>query len=1042
MGQSSKKKNVWMIDSGCSRHMTGDASLFLKLGNKATGSVTFANNESAKVIGKGCVGKENTIIIKNALLVDGVKFNLLSVSQLCDSNFDVSFYADKCIISHKSSALSISGFRANNVYYVDFDDVKGDIVCMSSMVDDVDLWHRRLGHASIELLSKLNRNEHVRGLPNLKYEKGKLCDACQLGKLHRSSFNAKPVISTKYVLELLHLDLFGEMDVVSLGGSKYVFVVVDDYSRYTWVIFLSNKSDAFNEFAKLCRRIQNEKRLAIKEIRSDHGGEFENSSFTNWCDKYGIHHNFSAPRTPQQNGVVERKNRTLQEMARTMLNEHNLPKYFWGHAVDTACHVLNRVYLRPTLNKTPYELWNGRAPNISYFKVFGSKCYILNTKDKLGKFDAKSTEGIFMGYSSHSRAYVVYNKTDKCLQESIHVSFDETNPFAKKAHDDDDEVVEIVKHNLPEPVKEVEEQVEANQELQEVVDVEQESHDTSNQIPERTHDDLPKTWKVPKDHPMEQIIGSPSKGVTTRSGINHVCFHSAFVSQIVPVNVKEALNDPEWVLSMQKELEQFERNQVWHLVEKPIDRTIIGTKWVFRNKLDEAGVILLNKSRLVVQGFTQIEGVDFEETFAPVARLESIRIILAFASYMDFKLHQMDVKSAFLNGVLEEEVYVKQPPGFEDFKYPNHVFKLDKALYGLKQAPRAWYERLSKHLLAHGFNKGKIDSTLFLKTKGKHIIVVQIYVDDIIFGSTNDALCKEFSDMMTNEFEMSMMGELNFFLGLQVRQMKEGIFVSQSKFSKELLKKYDMSDAKEISTPMATATKLDKDEQGKAVNETMYRGMIGSLLYLTASRPDIMFAVCLCARFQACPKESHLKAVKRILRYVKGTIDFGLWYPKSSHFDLIGYSDADFAGCTLDRNSTSGTCHFLGPCLTSWSSKKQNSVALSTAEAEYVAVGNCVAQVLWMKQTLEDFGVLCDHIPVLCDNTSAINIAKNPIQHSRTKHIEIRHHFIRDHVSKGNIALDFVGTNDQLADIFTKPLADAQFCKIRRELGMLDYASL
>ena len=817
-----------------------------------------------------------------------------------------------------------------------------------------------------------------------------------------------------------------------------MFVIVDYYSRYTWIILLANKSDAFDEFAKLCRKLQNEKNLAIKEIRSDHGGEYENSSFKTWCEKYGIHHNFSAPRTPQQNGVVERKNRTIQEMCRTMLNEHNLPKYFWGHAVDTACHVLNRVYLRPSLNKTPYELWNGRAPNISYFKVFGSKCYILNTKDKLGKFDAKSTEGIFMGYSSHSRAYIVYNKIDKCMQESIHVSFDETNPFTKKV-DDENEVVEVVKRM---PSDESDKEKEVQEEPQEVVELEQEPQDTDDHLHGRTHDDLPKAWKSVRDHPMEQIIGSPSKGVTTRSSLNLLCFHSAFVSQIVPNNIKEALGDPEWVLSMQKELEQFERNKVWHLVEKPIDRTIIGTKWVFRNKLDENGVILLNKSRLVVQGYNQIEGVDFEETFAPVARLESIRMILAFASHMDFKLYQMDVKSAFLNGFLEEEVYVKQPPGFEDFENPNHVFKLDKALYGLKQAPRAWYERLSKHLIANGFNKGKIDSTLFLKTKGKHLIVVQIYVDDIIFGSTNDELCKEFSDMMTSEFEMSMMGELKFFLGLQVKQMKEGIFICQNKFAKELLKKYGMNDAKAIGTPMATATKLDKDEQGKPVNETKYRGMIGSLLYLTASRPDIMFAVCLCARFQACPKETHLKAVKHILRYVKGTTDFGLWYPKSSHFDLIGFSDADFAGCTLDRKSTSGTCHFLGPCLTSWSSKKQNSVALSTAEAEYVAVGNCVAQVLWMKQTLEDFGLLYENVPILCDNTSAINIAKNPIQHSRTKHIEIRHHFIRDHVSRGSIELKFVGTKDQLADIFTKPLAEDQFCRIRRELGMLDLSSL
>ena len=1050
---SSKKKNIWMIDSGCSRHLTGDASLFLNINKKASGAVTFANNETSNIIGKGSIGNEHSIKVSNVLLVEGVKFNLLSVSQLCDNDFEVCFTKNTCLISHKLSSFVMHGYRVHNVFYVNFDNVHEKFICMSSVKDDVSLWHRRLGHASIGLISKLCRHEHVRGLPKIRFESSSLCDACQLGKLHKTSFPSVNQVSTSNVLDLLHMDLFGEMDVTSLGGSKYVFVIIDDFSRYTWTIMLANKSDAFNEFAKLCRKIQNQKNRSIKAIRSDHGGEYENSAFVEYCDLHGIQHNFSAPRTPQQNGVVERKNRTIQEMGRTMLNEHNLPKYFWGHAVSTACHVINRVSIRPILKKTPYELWNERRPNISYFKVFGCKCYILNTKDKLGKFDAKSTEGIFLGYSEHSKAYVIYNKKDQCIQESIHVSFNEADPFAKSPKVVEEEV-EIVDKAPVQPVEQVtSEQAEQNQEV-----VEEQSHedpldegeDTTSDHAEdlndnnhgREYEELPRVWKEVKGHPPEQIIGDRARGVTTRSSIHNTCLHTAFVSLIVPKNIKEALADPEWVLSMQKELEQFERNKVWHLVEKPHDRSIIGTKWVFRNKLDESGNVLLNKSRLVVQGFSQIEGVDFEETFAPVARLESIRIILAFASHMDFKLHQMDVKSAFLNGFLEEEVYVAQPPGFEDYKNPDYVFKLDKALYGLKQAPRAWYERLSKHLIANGFIKGKIDHTLFLKTKGKHIIVVQIYVDDIIFGSTDDTLCDEFSAMMTNEFEMSMMGELNFFLGLQVKQLKEGIFINQSKFSKELLKKYNMTDAKEISTPMATSTKLDKDEAGVSVNETLYRGMIGSLLYLTASRPDIMFAVCLCARFQACPKESHLKAVKRILRYVKGTIDFGLWYPKSDYFALRGYSDADFAGCTLDRKSTSGTCHFLGNSLTSWSSKKQNSVALSTAEAEYVAAGNCVAQILWMKQTLEDFGLKYDHVPVLCDNTSAINIAKNPIQHSRTKHIEIRHHFIRDHVQKGSIDLSFVGTDDQLADIFTKPLADGPFSKIRRELGMLDFSSI
>ena len=321
-------------------------------------------------------------------------------------------------------------------------------------------------------------------------------------------------------------------------------------------------------------------------------------------------------------------------------------------------------------------------------------------------------------------------------------------------------------------------------------------------------------------------------------------------------------------------------------------------------------------------------------------------MLLAFTCHKNFILYQMDVKSAFLNGFINEEVYVEQPPGFGSFNFPNHVFKHKKALYGLKQAPRAWYERLSKFLISSGFKMGKIDTTLFIKLRENDILIVQIYVDDIIFGATNVSLCEEFVKSMHNEFEMSMMGELNFFLGLQIKQLKERTFINQAKYIRDLLKKFNLEEVKAKNTPMSSSIKLDMDEKGKSVDQIKYRGMIGSLLYLTASRPDIMYSVCLCARFQECPKESHLNAVKRIFRYLKGTIDIGLWYPKCDNFELICYSDADFDGCKIDRKITSGTCHFLGHSLVSWHRKKQNSVALSTVEAEYIAAGLGCAQVL------------------------------------------------------------------------------------------------
>lgn len=1017
--------------------MTGDLSLLKNFTRKNGGRVTFGDNTKGKILGVGDVGNGTSPLIENVFLVDNLKHNLLSISQLCDKGYRVIFESSKCLIENVcNNEVVFLGDRSENVYTIDIEKLTCKNQCLSALNDDSWLWHRRLGHASMHLLSKLSKKEVVRGLPNLPFQKDKICDACQFGKQVRSSFKSILEISTTRPLQLLHMDLFGPSRTTSLGGKHYAFVIVDDFSRYTWVIFLATKEEALKTFSYFCKRVQNEQGYLITTIKSDHGGEFDNDAFEILCNENGYKHNFSAPRTPQQNGVVERKNRILQEMARSMLNENGLPKYFWAEAVNTSCHIVNRVLIRPKMDKTPYELWKGRKPNIGYFRVFGCKCFILNTKDNLGKFDAKSDVGVFLGYSTTSKAYRVFNKRTLVVEESMHVVFDETNTFVEKNLDDDDLGLEHQMSNVDLNDKEVmDEPQTSNTSQRQEEQVDDPKQDSASY-------QLPKEWRYSTSHPKDKILGDISQGVATRSSLKNVWNNLAFLSQIEPKNFKDAENDEFWILAMQEELNQFERSDVWELVPRPSTQSVIGTKWVFRNKRDEHGVIVRNKARLVAQGYNQEEGIDYEETFAPVARLESIRMLLAFASHKEFILYQMDVKSAFLNGYIVEEVYVEQPPGFQDHKYPDYVFKLKKALYGLKQAPRAWYDRLSKFLLQNGFSIGKVDTTLFTKTKGVDLIIVQIYVDDIIFGSTNVSLCEEFSKCMHSEFEMSMMGELNYFLGLQIKQTKEGIFINQAKYVKDLLKKFDFEGMKPLSTPMSSSIKIDKDENGKAVDITKYRGMIGSLLYLTASRPDIMYSVCLCARYQSNPKESHLNAVKRIFRYLSRTKNLGLWYPKGTHIDLFSYTDADWAGCTIDRKSTSGTCHFLGFALVSWFSKKQNSVALSTAEAEYISAASCCAQVLWMKQTLLDLGLSYDHVPIMCDNTSAINLSKNPVLHSRTKHIEIRHHFLRDHVQKGDITLEFISTNHQIADILTKPLALERFASLRRGLGLLDATEL
>ncbi|GJX41846.1 retrovirus-related pol polyprotein from transposon TNT 1-94 [Tanacetum coccineum] len=620
-----------------------------------------------------------------------------------------------------SRTKKIKFMKSQKKAYSDGGNKPKDQICLTTIDENSTLWHRRLGHANMRLIQSLASKELVRNLPKLKFDQH-FCDACKMGKQAHASHKAKNVVSTTRCLELLHMDLFGPSAVRSYGGNRYTLVIVDDYSRYTWTRFLKDKTEAFDQFEIFSKKIQNQLGCLIVSIRTDNSREFDNEvQFGEFCNANGITHNFLALCTPQSNGEVERKNRTLQEMSRTMLNEQSLPQKFWCNAVDTSTYILNRILIRAILGKTPYKLLRGRKPTLDYFRVFGSKCFILNTKDYLTKFDPKSYEGVFLGYSQNSKA-----------EESFNVTFDETPPPSKTSPLVDDDLDEEV------------------------------------------------AIKVTKKKNLE----------------NDIVDETLEIDEIV--NIKESRNHP-----VENEL-----------VPQPKNMKIIGTKWVFRNKLDENGIISQNKARLVAQGYNQQEGIDYDETYASVARLESIRILLAYACALDFKLFQMDVKSAFLNGFINEDVYVAQSLGFIDFKKPNHVYKLKKALYDFKQAPKAWYDRLKAFLIKHEYKMGMVDKTLFTKKKSLNLIIVQIYVDDIIFGSTCQDMCDEFAKIMHDEFEMSMMGELNFFLGLQIKQMEDGIFFNQSKYIKEMLKKFGL----EYSKPMKTLMRrVYVDERALAI---------------------------------------------------------------------------------------------------------------------------------------------------------------------------------------------------------------------------------
>ncbi|KAJ9552589.1 hypothetical protein OSB04_016634 [Centaurea solstitialis] len=1060
-------KGIWYLDSGCSKHMTKNKHVLIDFKEEAGPSVKFGGAGRGITKGYGTLTNGNTTF-KKVSYVEGLTHNLLSISQLCDKDHKVSFSKKDC----KEKKVILRGQRFGDVYTINMD-TSTENVCFMSMASSYInwLWHKRLSHLNFKTINQLSIINLVDGLPEKSFAKESLCSACEKGKQTRASFKSKQVSTISSPLQLLHMDIFGHVNTLSIGGKHYTLVIVDEYSRYTsffrWKadqsFFLRSKSDASQEIINFILQMEKYNLITVRSLRSDHGTEFKNSVLDDFLVSKGISQNFSSVRTPQQNGVTERRNRTQIEAVRSMLIEACLPIQFWAEAVNTACYTLNRSLI----------------PNISFFHIFGCNCYIKNDRDNLGKFDAKADDGFLVGYSTVSKAYRVFNKRRQTLEETIHVKFDEIDPFSSApSFTDSDDIdqwansyFQVPENDIPKvstpvagsssyipdgfeepnipqdtpihsgiPLNQVsptisQEDIPSTSGSAEVVQdadnllqlndvpkasilsaaepiqiIADESTSSTNAEPlQAIPQPLALRWT--KDHPIDQVLGDPSTGVKTRQQSGNHCLYVSFLSEHEHTKVDEALTDPSWVSAMQEELAELNRNLVWTLVHKPSRKTINGLKWVFRNKLDEHGIVIRNKARLVAQGYRQEEGIDYNETFAHVAKLEAIRLFLAYAAHCNFQVYQMDVKSAFLNGKLAEEVYVAQPPGFTDPKHPNHVYKLNKALYGLKQGHRAWYETLSTFLITEGFTHGKIDSTLFVKSYKDHVFLAQIYVDDIIFGSTKANFAKSLSHSCNLSTRC-------------IKQSKKGIFISQGKYVRDMLKKFDLTTCSEMKTPMAPPLKLDKDSNGKSVDVSTYRGMIGSLLYLTASRPDIMYATCLCTstnmffchgfEIHADPKESHLKAVKRIFRYLKGTPNLGLWLQirsKKHHW----------------------WCHLLGGKLVSWTSKKQNSVSTSTDEAEYVAAGSCCAQLL-------DYGFQLSKIPIYCNNTSAIAIAiaNNPVLHSKTKHINIRYHFIRDHVMNGDVELHFIPTEYQLADLFTKPLDEKRFNQLISELGMLN----
>ncbi|GJT05881.1 putative ribonuclease H-like domain-containing protein [Tanacetum coccineum] len=798
-----------VIDSGCSRNMIGNMSYLIDYEEIDGGYVAFGGNpKGGKITRKGTI-KNGNIDFENVYFVRELKFNLFSVSQMCDKKNSVLFNdTDSIVLSLNfklidESLVLLRVPRKNNMYSVDLKNIvpKRGLTCLfaNATSDESKLWQRRLGKAA------------------------------------KSSCKSKTENSISLPLHLLHMDLFGPTFVKSLMKKMYCLVVTDDFSRFTSVFFLASKDETSGILKSFITKIENLVDHKVKVIRRDNGTEFKNREMNKFCEMKGILRQFSVARTPQQNGVAKRRNKTLINATRTILANSKLPTTFWAEAFNTACYVKNKVLVVKPHNKTPYELFHGRTPTLSFMRPFGCPVTILNTIDHLGKFDGKADEGFFIRYSLNSKAFRVFNSRTRIVEENLHIRFSESTPnvvgtqpndFADtKASDNAGQArkeTEPVKNYIllqlwpadppysqdpkssqddgSKPSSDDGKKVdEDSRKDSEGIDQEKEDNVNStnnvnaastnkvNAVGGKTSIELPLDLNMPE---LEDYSIFDFSRNDEDDGVEANMNNLDTTIQEEPKKVIHALKDPSWIEAIQEELLQFKLQEVWTLVDLPNGKRAIGNKWVFKNKKDERGIMIRNRERLVAQGYTQEEGIDYDEVFAPVVRIEAIRLFLAYASFKDFVVYRIDVKSTFLYGKIEKEVYVCQPPGFEDLDYPYRVYKVEKALYGLHQAPRAWYETLSTYLLDNEFQRGKIS-----------LIHPKI---------------QRFTEVKT------------------------------------------------ASTPIETQKPLLKDENGEEVDVHMYRLMIGSLMYLTSSRPDIMFAVCACARYQVNPNVSHLHVVKRI----------------------------------------------------------------------------------------------------------------------------------------------------------------------------------
>lgn len=1086
----------WNVDSGATAHMTPhrhwlhnytSLRIPIRLADKTVihsagvGTVRF----SPLVKGR----KRKTVEFQRVFHVPDLGNNLFSVFYLlrCCGYKLAADSATVCFNHHEATQFTAS-INSHNIAYLDgiTETISESASLASTLPLDYSLWHRRLGHINYNSLKKMARDGLVTGM---KITSGSahdpICEPCLAGKMHADPFPLSAHRSTK-PLELIHSDVHGPIPVQTASGYKYWTTWIDDYTDY-WSVFLTKvKSATFEAFKEFKSSAENAHDARIKALQDDKGGEYMSNAFDRFCIDHGIERRHTTRNRPQQNGHAERANRTIAEGATAMLHESGLPPSFWGEAVGAFTYVRNRCATSTINGATPYELWKGEKPDVSRIRVWGCTAYVHVQKDKRTAFGSHMEKCVFIGYPTGYKGWKFYNPITRQVIISERAEFDERYfMFSKHANkpsftlaipapspntqtpdmggDGDPSLPDLGPHlySVPTvpavpytapPTPAIPDAAPPTPDLPPADPVERvPSPPLALRREPRIRKPPGEWWKVKPSNPAPSIPDdSPSEDELNimDNDLEQVQF-AGLASGADPRTYAQAMRCPDgnrWRKAAEEEYFMHMENRTWELVKLPPGKKAIGSGWVFKVKRNPDGSVERYKGRLVAKGYSQRPGQDYTEVFAPCSRAATVRTVLALAAVEDMHIRSVDISHAFINGELKEEIYMKQPEGFEELG-PDYVCKLNRSLYGIKQASRVWNKKLNSVLVSLGFKRLESDRSLYLYQRGDDRMIVPIHVDDITLTSKSLESLDKFVKELASHFELRDLGPTNFLLGIQITRDRpnRSIALSQPQYIDDMLERYKMTESNPVSTPMDPGLRLDASmgasspEDIAFMHTVPYLNAVGALLYLSlTTRPDIAHAASVLARFSSNPGPIHWKAVKHLMRYVKGTKNLKLVYrPDESGQLFTSYADADHGGSKDSGKSTGGYLIKCGTGAVSWRSKLQPIVALSTTEAEYVAAVEAGKEMIWMRNLLGELGYKFTAPSILCmDNQSAISVAKNPEHHGRMKHLDLRWYWLRDVVEDGLITPQFIPTAEMPADLLTKPLPRVKVETCREMMGL------